>query len=164
MNFSEYQSPLGRIIIGTVNDRLTGLWFEGQRYAPAQITLSESTTEVLQLTRYWLDEYFAGRCPGFTPELAPQGTPFQHEVWRELLKIPYGKTITYGEIARNIGRPRAWQAVGAAVGHNPISLIIPCHRVVGADGSLTGYAGGLERKQALLELERKLNSVTRWLN
>lgn len=141
------------MILSCDSTHLTGLWFEHQRYAPKEYALGEESGNVFELTRRWLDIYFSGRCPGFTPPLAPVGTPWQQRVWRELLSIPYGSTATYGGLARRIGNPRAAQAVGKAVGHNPISLIIPCHRVLGTDGSLTGYAGGLERKRALLELE-----------
>ncbi|MGM9529892.1 MAG: methylated-DNA--[protein]-cysteine S-methyltransferase [Phascolarctobacterium sp.] len=114
---------------------------------------------VLAKTKQWLDEYFAGHCPDFTPPLKPQGTPFQELVWQLLLDIPYGATTTYGElaqaVAQRLGKERmSAQAVGQAVGRNPIAIIIPCHRVVGSKGQLTGYAGGLERKRALLELEQ----------
>ncbi len=101
-----------------------------------------------------LDEYFAGRRRAFDLVLAPAGTPFQLAVWEELRRIPFGGTTTYGELARRVGRPTAARAVGAAVGRNPISIIVPCHRVVGSDGALTGFAGGLDRKRALLALER----------
>ena len=116
---------------------------------------------VLAKTKRWLDGYFAGRRPDFAPPLKPQGTPFQELVWQLLLGIPYGATTTYGElaqaVARRLGKERmSAQAVGQAVGHNPIAVIIPCHRVVGSKGQLTGYAGGLERKKALLELEARI--------
>ncbi|MGM9582461.1 MAG: methylated-DNA--[protein]-cysteine S-methyltransferase [Phascolarctobacterium sp.] len=115
---------------------------------------------VLDQTKQWLDEYFAGRCPAFTPPIKPQGTPFQKLVWQLLLEIHYGSTTTYGELARavaqQLGKQRmSAQAVGQAVGHNPIAIIVPCHRVLGKNGQLTGYAGGLERKKALLELEAR---------
>ncbi len=106
--------------------------------------------------RRWLDTYFAGHVPDFTPPLRPAGTAFRQKVWRHLLSIAHGATTTYGEIARSIDAPKAAQAVGGAVAHNPISIIIPCHRVLGADGSLTGYAGGLAQKIALLALERQV--------
>lgn len=107
-------------------------------------------------TKRWLDIYFSGHEPDFTPPLHPVGSPFRQAVWQLLLEIPYGQTTTYGALAKrlNAGRMSA-QAVGGAVGHNPISIIVPCHRVVGANGSLTGYAGGLERKIKLLEIEKK---------
>lgn len=106
-------------------------------------------------TRRWLDCYFSGKDPGFLPPLNPQGTPFQQKVWQELLNIPYGTTVSYGEIARRIGC-RSAQAIGQAVHRNPIAIIIPCHRVIGADGSLTGYASGLDMKRCLLQLEKHI--------
>ena len=139
---------------------LTGAWFVGQKYfaqdLPAEHT--ERETPVLAETRRWLDIYFAGKEPGFLPPLHPIGSAFRQSVWEILLKIPYGRTITYGEIARQLAGRRgsagvSAQAVGGAVGHNRISVIIPCHRVVGTNGSLTGYAGGIGRKVKLLELE-----------
>ena len=153
-------SPLGRIMIAGDCNELTGLWFEGQKYfaetllQPAQ----EKSLSVFEQTEKWLDVYFSGRDPDFRPELAPRGTAFQKEVWDILLEIPFGQMITYGDIASIIARRRgvkrfSAQAIGGAVSRNPVSLIIPCHRVVGADGKLTGYAGGLERKEALLKLE-----------
>ena len=109
---------------------------------------------IFKETRRWLDIYFAGKVPDFTPALSLRASDFRRQVWEILLSIPYGHTMTYGEIARQIGKPDASQAVGSSVGHNPISLIIPCHRVIGADGSLTGYAGGIERKRWLLGIEQ----------
>ena len=145
-----YDAPLGRILLAADEVGLTGLWFDGAKYfadgLPAEHT--ERETPILSEARRWLDLYFAGREPGF-----------QQAVWALLLQIPYGQTVTYGELARqlaeNQGRPRmSAQAVGGAVGHNKISIIIPCHRVVGTSGSLTGYAGGIDRKVKLLALEQ----------
>ena len=102
-----------------------------------------------------LKAYFAGELENFDLSLSPQGTPFQQKVWSELQKIPYGKTISYGELARRIGNPKASRAVGLANGSNPISIVIPCHRVIGANGKLTGYGGGLPIKEKLLALERR---------
>jgi len=138
---------------------LTGLWFIGQKYFPANAKkwLESPYLPVFVSLNEWLKEYFSGKKPAAKLPLKPQGTPFQLEVWKILLKIPYGRTITYGEITAKIksaGMKASAQAVGGAVGHNPISIIIPCHRVLGADGSLTGYAGGTEKKLALLELEK----------
>jgi len=152
-----YQSPLGELLLAAGGEALTGLWFEGQNYYAR--TLDEAHTEkdlpVFAETARWLDLYFSGREPDFTPPLSPAGTPFQREVWALLRKIPYGATTTYGALARELGRPvSSARAVGAAIGQNPISLLIPCHRVLGAGGALTGYAGGLERKRRLLALER----------
>ena len=115
---------------------------------------------VFDATRQWLDAYFAGTIPQAMPPLMFRGTAFQQHVWAELLTVPYGQTVTYGDIARLIGC-RSAQAVGGAVGRNPISIIVPCHRVVGSDGSLTGYAGGLDRKRALLQLEQKISFFKR---
>ena len=157
---NSYESPLGRILLAGNGAALTGLWFEEQRFyadgLPAGSVCAE--TPILDLTRKWLDLYFSGIQPDFTPPTALSGTVFRLKVWRLLSEIPYGETVSYGDLAARlsakIGRPSSPRAVGGAVGRNPISLIIPCHRVIGADGSLTGYAGGLDRKRALLALER----------
>ena len=142
---------------------LTGIWFEGQKHFASTLTKdhTQKETEILIQAKNWLDVYFSGEDPKFTPPLNPQGTPFRTAIWEILLRIPYGQTVTYGEIAKVFAQEKglakmSTQAVGGAVGHNPISLVIPCHRVVGANGSLTGYAGGIERKQKLLELERNV--------
>ena len=144
-----YRSPLGDIVLTSDGSALTGLRF-------AEAINGEQAQDIpsLEDACRWLDLYFGGAMPNFTPRLAPQGTPFQQSVWRELLTIPYGQTISYGHIARRISC-RSAQAVGGAVGHNPIALIIPCHRVIGSDGHLTGYAYGLDRKQWLLSHEVK---------
>ena len=156
-----YESPLGGMTAASDGENLTGLWFDEQKYFPdfTDTNLKENSLPVFEETDRWLDIYFSGKDPGFTPPLAIRTTSFRKTVWDILLTIPYGKTMTYGEIAQRIallnGIPKmSAQAVGGAVGHNPISLIIPCHRVVGANGALTGYAGGLERKAALLRLEK----------
>ena len=151
---THYASPLGPILLAADETGLTGLWFEGQKYFPSflGVDYQEKETPVLTETVRWLDVYFSGKDPGILPPLHPQGSPFRQAVWNILLTIPRGQTMTYGEIARRLGVHSA-QAVGGAVGHNPISILIPCHRVVGSDGSLTGYAGGLDRKTRLLQLE-----------
>ncbi len=158
---SRYDSPLGGILLAADEIGLTGLWFDGEKYfadhLPAEHT--EQETEILTLAKRWLEMYFSGKEPGFLPPLHPIGSPFRQAVWKILLQIPYGHTITYGEIARRLAAETgvarmSAQAVGGAVGHNEISIIIPCHRVVGTSGSLTGYAGGLNKKVKLLELER----------
>ncbi len=151
---THYASPLGPILLAADETGLTGLWFEVQKYFPSfsGVDYQEKETPVLTETVRWLDVYFSGKDPGFLPPLHPQGSPFRQTVWDILLTIPRGQTMTYGEIARRLGVHSA-QAVGGAVGHNPISILIPCHRVVGSDGSLTGYAGGLDRKTRLLQLE-----------
>lgn len=156
-----YPSPLGDILLASDNIGLTGLWFEGQKYFAR--SLKDETTEYehpfLSDTKRWLDLYFSGQKPDFIVPLHLTGTPFQLEVWKILCSIPYGETTTYGSIAQEIAKKRGLnhmsaQAVGSAVGHNPISILVPCHRVLGSDGSLTGYAGGIEKKRWLLELEK----------
>lgn len=156
-----YHSPLGLITLASDGVALTGLWLEGQKYFAA--TLSEKAEvcdlPVFQETCKWLDLYFSGCEPDFTPLLKPEGTAFRQRVWQSLLRIPYGKTICYKDIAQEIAQERGLkilsaQAVGGAVGHNPISIIIPCHRVVGTNGSLTGYAGGIDKKIFLLKTEK----------
>jgi methylated-DNA-[protein]-cysteine S-methyltransferase len=155
-----YQSPLGKITLAADEIGLSGLWFEGQKYYAGSLSgeYEERNTPVLKAAEKWLDVYFAGRDPGLFEPLHMIGTDFQKEVWQILLTIPYGKTMTYGEIAARFAEEKGLehmsaQAVGGAVGHNRISIIVPCHRVLGSDGSLTGYAGGVERKAALLKLE-----------
>ncbi len=155
-----YNSPLGGILLAADEIGLTGLWFNGQKYfarsLPAGYT--EQNTPALSEAKRWLEVYFTGKKPDFMPPLHIVGSAFRRAVWEILLQIPYGKTTTYGEIARQFAKkqklPRmSAQAVGGAVGHNEISIIIPCHRVVGTNGSLTGYAGGIDKKIKLLELE-----------
>lgn len=160
---SQYHSPIGEILLAADDTGLTGLWFAGQKYFARGLDSGHETREtaVLADAKRWLDIYFSGREPDFTPPLHAAGTAFQNEVWAILRAIPYGQTVTYGEIAARIAARRGLahmsaQAVGGAVGHNAVSIIVPCHRVVGSDGSLTGYAGGLDRKIALLRLERAL--------
>lgn len=155
-----YTSPLGGITLASDGEALTGLWFDGQKYFGSTLTpeWEEKSLPVFGDAARWLDRYFGGQEPAFTPALHLRGTVFQKTVWDLLMTIPYGGTATYGELAERaaaiLGRPHmAAQAVGGAVGHNPVSIIVPCHRVMGADGSLTGYAGGVERKRRLLILE-----------
>ena len=156
----EYRSPLGPMLLAADETGLTGTWFEGQKYfARGLADARPGTSDALAQAARWLDAYYSGREPDFLPPLRPRGSPFQLAVWRKLLEIPYGQTTTYGAIARAVASDEGRasvpaQAVGGAVGRNPLSVFIPCHRVVGASGSLTGYAGGLDRKIALLELER----------
>ena len=161
MTFIQHlDSPLGDILLAADDVGLTGLWFEGQKYFAATLPTEVQTKETpaLREGRRWLDLYFAGKEPDFDLPLNPTGTDFQKSVWSILCTIPYGKTMTYGEIARKLAEKQGLsqmsaQAVGGAVGHNEISIIIPCHRVVGTNGSLTGYAGGIGKKVKLLELE-----------
>lgn len=158
-SFEYYDSPLGKILLAADEEGLTGLWFEGQKYYPGSVTEDEKRNmPALEAARKWLDVYFSGKNPGPFQPLHLIGTEFQKSVWNILLTIPYGQTMTYGGIAKRMAKERGTvrvssQAVGGAVGHNPVSIIVPCHRVVGADGSLTGYAGGVRRKEALLRLE-----------
>lgn len=157
-NIQHYTSPLGELLMAADEGGLTGLWFAGQKYFAGALSpdWKERETPVLLEAKRWLDVYFFGRAPEFTPPLHLTGTPFRCAVWELLRQIPYGQTTTYGALAQLLtgGGKMSAQAVGGAVGHNPISIIIPCHRVVGADGSLTGYAAGLDKKIALLALER----------
>lgn len=150
-----YSSPAGEILLAANDNGLTGLWFYGAKYFAVDLedARTEKLTPVLRQTLRWLDTYFSGSEPDFMPPLELHGSDFRRRVWAELAKIPYGETVTYGEIAKKLGVKSA-QAVGGAVGHNPVSIIVPCHRVLGADGSLTGYAGGTDKKARLLELER----------
>ena len=154
-----YDSPLGPITLAGEDGALTGLWFDGQKYFGAGLPAGtpEGEPPVFRQVRAWLDRYFRGEDPGPAPPLAPAGTAFQRAVLEVLREIPYGRTATYGQVAQaagpGLGRNTSPRAAGSAVGRNHISLLIPCHRVVGAGGSLTGYAGGLERKEALLKLE-----------
>lgn len=157
---SRIDTPLGPLTAAATAAGLAGLWFDGQRHHPgpleAPVTAANPHIEAArrQLARYWRDGRAGADAGGaFTVPLDAQGTPFQRSVWQLLLQIPSGQSCSYAELARRLGQPRAARAVGAAVGRNPLSVIVPCHRVVGSDGSLTGYAGGLPRKQALLQLE-----------
>ena len=158
---NRYHSPLGTILLAADDTGLTGLWFEDQKYFAQGLDkeTEEKEFSVFQTARRWLDVYFSGQAPDFQVPLHFQGTAFQKEVWEILLSIPYGGTTTYGAIAKQLAAKRGLphlsaQAVGSAVGHNKISSIVPCHRVIGADGSLTGYAGGIWRKEKLLALEQ----------
>lgn len=158
---THYDSPLGGVLLAADESGLTGVWFEGQKYFADNLPAerAERETETLALAKRWLDIYFAGKEPDFMPPLHPVGSPFRRAVWELLLEIPYGQTTTYGELSRRLAAKMgiahmSAQAVGGAVGHNGISIIIPCHRVVGTGGSLTGYAGGVDKKVKLLELER----------
>ena len=152
---TNYDSPLGRIILAATDDKLAGVWFDGQRHQPDTSTWPCVTDHpVLQQAITQLSDYFSGQRTSFELPLdLSNGTPFQQNVWQAMLKIPAGATLTYGALSAMLGQPTAVRAVGGAVGRNPLSIIVPCHRVVGANGALTGYAGGLERKTALLQLE-----------
>ncbi len=159
-----YDSPLGGITIASDGEALTGLRFEGEKHsADAPEDTGAEELSVIRQTKKWLNLYFSGKAPDFMPPLCLRATAFRRAVWAIVRTIPYGKTMTYGEIAEIIARQKgsakmSAQAVGQAVGQNPISIIIPCHRVVGAGGKLTGYAGGLDKKEALLALEGALGA------
>jgi methylated-DNA-[protein]-cysteine S-methyltransferase len=147
--FTTMPSPVGRLTLVGAGDDLVGLHFDGEQ--PTSGWVRDDRRLRRAVTQ--LDEYFAGRRTRFDLPLGPQGTPFQQAVWRALTRIPYGATASYGDIARAIGKPAASRAIGGANHRNPIAIVIPCHRVIGADGSMTGYGGGLDRKQRLLALE-----------
>ena len=160
-----YDSPLGGMTLASDGEALVGLWFDGQKYF-ADALDAEHQEEMLPVfddTCRWLDIYFSGKNPDFTPKLNMRTSAFRKRVWEIMLTIPFGQTMTYGEIAAQIAKEKGLkkmsaQAVGGAVGHNSISLIIPCHRVVGTNGSLTGYAGGIDKKVRLLQMEKALSN------
>lgn len=162
MTFTQhYDSPLGGILLAADEIGLTGLWFDGEKYFADNLPIehTELETPILAEAKQWLDLYFTGNEPNFMPPLHPIGSDFRKTVWEILSQVPYGQTTTYGEVSRQLAEKQGLarmsaQAVGGAVGHNEIYIIIPCHRVVGTNGSLTGYAGGIDKKLKLLELER----------
>jgi methylated-DNA-[protein]-cysteine S-methyltransferase len=152
--FTTHASPLGELTLAATDEGLCGLYFKGHKPAPKREGWKRDNGPRFDAARSWLDAYFAGEKPRKLPaHVIASGTPFQRRVWEALRAIPRGKTTTYAELAAAIGSPKAVRAVGAAVGRNPLSILIPCHRVIGRDGSLTGYAGGLTRKKQLLALE-----------
>jgi len=160
-----YKSPVGLLTLASDGESLVGLWLEDQKYhghsVPGELN-EEGSLPIFDMTRKWLNRYFDGGKPSVSElPLAPMGTKFRQDVWRILCEIPYGEVMTYGGVARGLTDSdekarKMSRAVGGAVGHNPISIIIPCHRVVGSNGNLTGFAGGLERKKFLLELEKAI--------
>lgn len=157
---AKYQSPVGEILLAADEIGLTGLWFDGEKFYADSLDPEHEERElpVFETVRKWLDIYFSGKEPDFMPPVHMIGSPFRLCVWELLRQIPYGETVTYGELAKMVAEKRGLsrmsaQAVGGAVGHNEISIIVPCHRVVGSDGSLTGYAGGVDKKERLLTLE-----------
>lgn len=152
---SRIDTPLGPLTLAATTNGLAGAWFDAQAHHPGALNAPvDASQRWLAQATHELADYFAGRCNRFSVALDPQGTAFQISVWQALQRIACGQLHSYGAIAQELGRPAAARAVGAAVGRNPISVIVPCHRVVGRDGALTGYAGGLPRKEALLKLER----------
>lgn len=155
LSFLRVATPIGEFIVAAQGDALKGGWFVPQKYFPDMSDWQEQKLPVLVEARRQLDAYFAGKLTVFDLPLALEGTDFQQKVWRALLEIPASETTTYGDLARRIGHGRAFHAVGAAVGRNPLSVIVPCHRALGSTGSLTGYAGGLDRKRWLLDHESR---------
>ena len=152
---TDYSSPLGEMLIASDGEAICGVWFYGQKHFPSFENLIENDNlPIFRQVKDWLDDYFEGLNPKIDFKLKPEGSKFRLKVWRILSEIPYGETLTYGEIASRISPTMSAQAVGGAVGHNPISILIPCHRVIGADVKLTGYAGGLDKKIELLKLEK----------
>jgi methylated-DNA-[protein]-cysteine S-methyltransferase len=155
IRYSTFDSPLGTLIAVAAGGALNGLYFDDQRYLPSlpADAREDRAAPLLARCRRQLDEYFRGERRAFDLPLAPEGTGFQRRVWTEIARIPFGKTITYAELAKRAGAPGSARAAGSATGRNPLGIIVPCHRVVGSDGSLTGYAGGIPRKTRLLEIE-----------
>ncbi len=152
---ASYKSPFGDMLVVASDQALGGLYFVGQKYFPRVDPAWQKSTDIapIRKTLDELDDYFAGRRTRFDVPLAPYGTSFQHAIWKAIASVEYGETIAYGELARRAGFPGSARAAGAATGQNPIGIIVPCHRIIGSNGSLTGYAGGLDKKRALLALE-----------
>jgi methylated-DNA-[protein]-cysteine S-methyltransferase len=152
--YDQFETPHGTMLVTATGKGLAGVYFKGQKHFPKQREWARDTRHpVLRQARRELAEYFAGKRRRFEVALDPQGTPFQRAVWKQIARVAFGEKITYGELAQRAGYPGSARAAGAATGRNPLGVIVPCHRIVGANGSLTGYAGGLSRKRALLELE-----------
>lgn len=156
----KYNSPIGGITMASNGTELMGLWIDGQKYYADKLPKNreEKDLPIFRQTTNWLDAYFSGKKPDFTLPVSLNGlSPFRKRVCEIMLEIPFGKTVSYGMIAKRIeketGKKVSAQAVGGAVGHNPVSIVIPCHRVVGTNGNLTGYAGGIDKKIALLKIE-----------
>ena len=159
--YDYYDSPCGRVLLVADGEALCGVYFTGQKHyvAPERGWKRDPQAAPLAETRRELDEYFSGKRRKFDVPLAAEGTPFQRAVWKAIAGVRFGETISYAELARRAGRPGSARAAGSATGRNPIGIIVPCHRIVGADGSLTGYAGGIDKKVTLLALEAKAASA-----
>ena len=155
IRYARLKTPLGTLIAIAAGGVVTGLHFDGGRHAPviAPEWREDPYASPLRECAEQLADYFAGKRQCFDLPVAPRGTPFQQRVWREIAKVPYGATITYAELAVRAGAPGSARAAGAATGRNPLAIVVPCHRIVGSGGALTGYAGGLPRKVGLLALE-----------
>ena len=155
--YDYYQSPFGRMLLAADEKAITSVSFAGQKYAPrvARNWKRDARHAPIRQAKRELAEYFGGRRKRFTVKLAPDGTQFQRAVWKAIAQVGFGKTIAYAELARRAGHPGSARAAGAATGRNPIGIIVPCHRIVGSNGALTGYAGGLAKKRALLALEAR---------
>ncbi|HEY2628070.1 MAG TPA: methylated-DNA--[protein]-cysteine S-methyltransferase [Usitatibacter sp.] len=157
IRYARIPTPAGTLFATAAEGAITGIYFENQQYFPRMDDWQEdpSAAPLAECARQ-IGEYFDGKRTEFDLPLAPEGTDFQQRVWKQIAGIPFGKTITYAELAKRAGAEGSARAAGAATGRNPITLVVPCHRVVGSDGSLTGYAGGLPRKTKLLEIEGAL--------
>ena len=153
-------SPIGELTLAGAGSTLTHLVMAGQSHEPDRSDWEPADPDAFADVVAQLDAYFAGTLTEFDVDMQSEGTAFQRRVWAALQTIPYGETRSYGQIAEQIGSPAASRAVGLANGRNPISIIVPCHRVIGSSGGLTGYGGGIERKRMLLELEMNTNSLT----
>jgi methylated-DNA-[protein]-cysteine S-methyltransferase len=160
--FTTLPSPVGRLTLVARGETLAGVYFDDDAQAAAARADATRDDRRLRLAATQLEEYFAGTRTAFDLTLAPEGTSFQKKVWAALGRIPFGETASYGEIARAIGKPAASRAIGGANHRNPIAIVVPCHRVIGADGSMTGYGGGLGRKRLLLELEARVAGASQF--
>ncbi|MDR2931933.1 MAG: methylated-DNA--[protein]-cysteine S-methyltransferase [Oscillospiraceae bacterium] len=159
MYYQRYAFPVGDLYLFEKDGCLSGLYFHFPDALRSHNDYKPKETELIRTARSQLEDYFAGKRKAFDLPLAPKGTPFQLDVWEALKTIPYGETVSYGDIAARIGRPKAFRAVGLANNRNPISIIVPCHRVVGASGKLVGYGGGIENKKLLLDLEKQYKNA-----
>jgi methylated-DNA-[protein]-cysteine S-methyltransferase len=153
MSYDYFDTTRGRMLLVSSERGLAGAYFVGQKHYPKLSEGWKRDRKGLRQAKRELTEYFAGKRRRFSVPLDAQGTAFQRAVWREIAKVPFGKTMSYGELARRAGFPGSARAAGAATGRNPLGVIVPCHRIVGSNGSLTGYAGGLAKKKAFLALE-----------
>ena len=154
MYSTSYDSPLGEMVIASDGESVCGVWFSDTKSSISHDLIQNDDLDIFKRAKMWLDRYFNGENPKIDFELKAEGSEFRIKVWKILSEIPYGETLTYGEIAKMISPTMSAQAVGGAVGHNPIAIMVPCHRVIGVNGKLTGYAGGIDKKIKLLELEK----------